>query len=173
MVITKSCPILLQTCGLYPPGSSVHGISQARILEWVAISFPRDRTCVSCLAGRFFTTEPPGKPVFSSGEIVLEEGGPSSNNDRDPDKRRRDTGTRGDHKGRCWRQRLPSPSRGKMRIAEHHQKLQETRRILLCSFRRSTLIQTSGLQICGTINLCCFESPSLWFLCYSHPGRGT
>ena len=38
------------------PGSSVHGISQARILEWVAISFsrgsswPRDRTCVFCLA---------------------------------------------------------------------------------------------------------------------------
>ena len=38
-----------------PPGSSVHGISQARILEWVAISFskgssqPRDRTCVTCI----------------------------------------------------------------------------------------------------------------------------
>ena len=51
-----------------PAGFSVHGISQARMLEWVAISFsresslPRDRTHVSCLAGRFFTTEPPGKP---------------------------------------------------------------------------------------------------------------
>ena len=50
------------------PGSFVHGISLARILEWVAISFsrrssqPRDRTCISCLAGEFFTTEPPGKP---------------------------------------------------------------------------------------------------------------
>ena len=39
----------------------VHGISQARILEWVAISFsrassqPRDQTCVSCMAGGFFT----------------------------------------------------------------------------------------------------------------------
>ena len=38
-----------------PPGSSVHGIFQARILEWVAISSsrrssqPRDRTCVSCI----------------------------------------------------------------------------------------------------------------------------
>ena len=46
-----------------PPGSSVHGILQARILEWVAISFsrgsfwPRDRNCVSCIAGGFFTTE--------------------------------------------------------------------------------------------------------------------
>ena len=45
-----------------PPGSSVHGILQARILEWVAIPFsrgsskPRDRTQVSCIAGRFFTS---------------------------------------------------------------------------------------------------------------------
>ena len=51
-----------------PPGSSVHGILQARMLEWVAISFargsqPRDRTHVSCLAGGFFTTEPLGKPI--------------------------------------------------------------------------------------------------------------
>ena len=43
------------------PGSSVHGIFQARVLEWVAISFsrgsywPRDRTWVSCIAGRRFT----------------------------------------------------------------------------------------------------------------------
>ena len=52
-----------------PPGSSVHGISQARILEWIAISFsrgsspPRDQICVSCLAGGFFTVELPGKPI--------------------------------------------------------------------------------------------------------------
>ena len=45
-----------------PPGSSVHGILQARILEWVAIPFsrrsslPRDWTWVSPIAGRFFTT---------------------------------------------------------------------------------------------------------------------
>ena len=51
-----------------PPDSSVHGILQARILEWVAIpssrgpSQPRDRTCMSCFAGGFFTTEPQGKP---------------------------------------------------------------------------------------------------------------
>ena len=55
-----------------PPGSSVHGILQARILEWVAIPFfrgsshPRDRAQVSCTAGGFFTTEPPGKPCFCS-----------------------------------------------------------------------------------------------------------
>ena len=44
-----------------PPGSSVHGILQVRILEWVAIpssrgsSQPRDRTQVSCTVGGFFT----------------------------------------------------------------------------------------------------------------------
>ena len=44
-----------------PPDSSVHGISQSRILEWVAISFSRgssqhrDQTQVSHIAGRFFT----------------------------------------------------------------------------------------------------------------------
>ena len=37
------------------PGSSVHGIFQARILTWVAIPFSRDRTWVSHIAGRFFT----------------------------------------------------------------------------------------------------------------------
>ena len=53
-----------------PPGPSVHGISQARILTWVAIpssrgsSQPRDQTHVSrssYTAGRFFTVEPLGK----------------------------------------------------------------------------------------------------------------
>ena len=49
-----------------PPDSSVHGILQARILEWVAIptsrglSWSRHRTHGSCIAGRFFTAEPPG-----------------------------------------------------------------------------------------------------------------
>ena len=44
-----------------PPGSSVHGLLQARILEWVAVPFsrgssqPQDRTQVSCTAGEFFT----------------------------------------------------------------------------------------------------------------------
>ena len=53
-----------------PPGLSVHGISQARILKWVAISFSRDlpdsgiEPGSPALADRFFTTEPPGKPSF-------------------------------------------------------------------------------------------------------------
>ena len=45
----------------------VHGISQARILEWVVISFsggsswPRDRTCIFCIRRWILSTEPPGK----------------------------------------------------------------------------------------------------------------
>ena len=59
--VTQSC---LTLCGLVDcslPGSSKHEILQARILEWVAISFsrgssqPRDQTKVSCIAGRCFT----------------------------------------------------------------------------------------------------------------------
>ena len=51
-----------------PPGASIYGIFQARILEWVAISFSKgssptkDQICISYLACRFFTSEPPRKP---------------------------------------------------------------------------------------------------------------
>ena len=60
-LIAKSFQTLCNPIDCSPPGSSVHGISQARILEWVAIPFsrgsswPRNWTCVSCIAGRFFT----------------------------------------------------------------------------------------------------------------------
>ena len=56
---TVSDPLDPMDCSL--PGSSVHGIFQARILEWVAISFSRgssrlrNRTWVFYIAGRFFT----------------------------------------------------------------------------------------------------------------------
>ena len=51
-----------------PPGSSVHGIFQATILEWVAIPTPGHladpviEPTSPALAGGFFTSEPPGKP---------------------------------------------------------------------------------------------------------------
>ena len=54
-----------------PLGSSVHWILQERILEWVAISFsrgslqPRDQIHVFGIGGRFFITEPPGKPTLT------------------------------------------------------------------------------------------------------------
>ena len=60
----KNCPTLCDPMNCSPPGSSVHGILQARIQEWVAISFfrgssqTRDRTHVSCIAGGFLSTEP-------------------------------------------------------------------------------------------------------------------
>ena len=58
--VTQSCPTLcdLMDCSL--PGSSLHEIRQARVLEWVAISFSRgssqsrDQTWVSCILGRRF-----------------------------------------------------------------------------------------------------------------------
>ena len=40
-LVAKLCPALLGPIDCSPPGSSIHGISEARILEWVAISFPR------------------------------------------------------------------------------------------------------------------------------------
>ena len=51
--VAQSCPTLCDPVDCSPPGSSVHGILQARVLEWAAISFfrgssrPRDRTHVS------------------------------------------------------------------------------------------------------------------------------
>ena len=41
-LVTKSCPTLLKPHGYSPPGSSVHGIFQAKMLEWVAILSPGD-----------------------------------------------------------------------------------------------------------------------------------
>ena len=61
MLVTQSCLTLCDLMDCSPPGSSVHRILQARILEPVAISFsrrsswPRDRAWVSCIAGGFFT----------------------------------------------------------------------------------------------------------------------
>ena len=69
MLSLQSYPALCHPMGCSPPGSSVHGILQARILEWIAIPFSRgssqsrDWTRVFCIAGRFFTTEPLGKPL--------------------------------------------------------------------------------------------------------------
>ena len=61
MLITQSCSTLCDPMDCSPPDSSVHGILQARILEWVAIPFsrgsswPRDWTLVPHISGRFFT----------------------------------------------------------------------------------------------------------------------
>ena len=61
MKVVQSCPTLCKPVDCSLPGSSVHGILQARILEWVATPFfrgssqPRDQTQVSYIADGFFT----------------------------------------------------------------------------------------------------------------------
>ena len=58
--VSQSCPTLCDPMDCSLPGSSLHGILQARVLEWVAISFSRgssqsrDWTLVSCIPGRHF-----------------------------------------------------------------------------------------------------------------------
>ena len=59
--VAQSCPTLCNPMDCSLPGFSIHGIFQASVLEWVAISFsrgscwPRNRTGASCIAGRCFT----------------------------------------------------------------------------------------------------------------------
>ena len=71
MLVAQSYPAFCNPMDCSPQGSNIHGIFQARILEWVAISFSRylpdpgikPMSLVShALAGGFFTTEPPGNP---------------------------------------------------------------------------------------------------------------
>ena len=69
-VNARSCLILCDSMDCSPPGSSVHGIFQARTLKQVVIPSPGDlpnpgiEPLFPALAGGFFTTAPPGKPVL-------------------------------------------------------------------------------------------------------------
>ena len=54
-LVAQSAPTLFDPMDCGPPGSSVHRILQARILDWVAMPSFRDRTQVSCIAEGFFT----------------------------------------------------------------------------------------------------------------------
>ena len=68
--LLQPCPTLCDPMDCRPPGSSVHGILQARVLEWVAMSssrgsyWPRDQThfCGSYIVVVFFTAEPVENP---------------------------------------------------------------------------------------------------------------
>ena len=71
VLVSQSCPTLCDPMDCSPPGSSVHGILQERILEWVATLFSRRssplryQTCVSCIAGGFLTiSSTKGSPKF-------------------------------------------------------------------------------------------------------------
>ena len=70
VLVAQLCPILCDPMDCSPSGSSVHGVLQARILEWVAIPFSRDipdpgseprSPTLDCVP-----SEPPGKPVLVS-----------------------------------------------------------------------------------------------------------
>ena len=69
VLVAQSCLTLCDPMDYNPPGSSVHGISQATILEWVLfpspgeLPYPWVESASPALAGRFFTTKTPGKPI--------------------------------------------------------------------------------------------------------------
>ena len=69
VLVAQSCLTLCDLMDCSPPGSSVHGILQARILGWVAIPFfrrsswYRDRTLSPSLQADSLPSEPPGKPT--------------------------------------------------------------------------------------------------------------
>ena len=68
-LVAQLCPTLCSPMDCRPPGSSVHGISQAGIQEWVAIPTPGDlpdpgmEPASSASAGGFLAVEPPGRPL--------------------------------------------------------------------------------------------------------------
>ena len=68
-LVAQSCPTLCEPEDCSPPVSSVHGLLQARILEWVAIPFsrrtsqPTDWTQISCITSRFL-------PVWATGKFI-------------------------------------------------------------------------------------------------------
>ena len=77
-MLTQLCPALCDPMDCSPPGSSVHEILQARLLEWVSISFSkvssrhRDRIHVPCVpCGFFFTTEPSGNNQVPRGVTCI------------------------------------------------------------------------------------------------------
>ena len=88
VLVAQLCLTLCDPMDCSPPDSSVLGIFQARILEWVAISFsrgsswPRNRTCISCVScfeGRFFTHWAIGE-VLSHPHLIIRKLSPPSQN---------------------------------------------------------------------------------------------
>ena len=78
--LTQSSPTVCSPMDCSPPGSSAHGIFQAKILEWVALPFsrgssqPRDWTQVSCIAGRLFTIWATRKTPCMLYELIIGDG---------------------------------------------------------------------------------------------------
>ena len=76
VLVAQSCLTLCNPMYCSLSGSSIYGILQARILEWIAVplsrasSWPRDWTQVSCIAGRFFTIWATGKILTNLDSIL-------------------------------------------------------------------------------------------------------
>ena len=77
LLVSQSCPTLCDLIDCSSPGSSVRGIVQARILEWVVISSYRGSSqswgwilisCVSCIAARFYTSSLWKSPIMVLGK---------------------------------------------------------------------------------------------------------
>ena len=85
--VAQSCPTLCNPVDCSPPGSSVHGILMARILEWVAISFSRGSSQPGIkprsptLQADALTSEPPEKPFISHNIIIIIPGNTLVNTD--------------------------------------------------------------------------------------------
>ena len=79
VLVAQLCPTLCDPVDCSPPDSSVHGSLQARILEWVAISFsrgssiPRDQTWVSALQADSLPSEPSEKPLSTLVEAYIQD----------------------------------------------------------------------------------------------------
>ena len=70
VLVAQLCLTLCDPMDCTLPGSSIHGILQARKLEWVAISFPTSPASPA-LVGGFFTSAPTGKPMGTSCQHLL------------------------------------------------------------------------------------------------------
>ena len=77
VLVAQSCPTLCESMDLSSPGSSIHGILQAKVLEWVARLSPKDLPdpgiglASPALAGWFFTTVPPTKPSLENSWLTV------------------------------------------------------------------------------------------------------
>ena len=69
--VAQSCPTLCNPMDCSPSGSSVHGIFQARVLEWGAISFSRGSSLSPALQADTLPSEPQGKPPYPSTTCII------------------------------------------------------------------------------------------------------
>ena len=76
----SSVPTLCNPMDYSPPGSSVHGILPARILEWVGMPNPGNEVGSPALQADSLPSEPPGKPKLA----ILSQGGKNSGRTQSP-----------------------------------------------------------------------------------------